>query len=215
MPCDAVHLYEQTFRLAALQGGLVLQPGTSPPVLERVTGWRAPALRHLADEAEARLDVVRTHLRFWGPSTIADVAGFVDTTATQVRAHWPDDVDAVDVDGEERFVLTGDEPAGDAAGVLRLLGPYDPFLQLRDRHLLVDDAAKRKALWPTIGRPGAVVVDGEVLGLWRPKTSGERLTINVQPWRRFRLGERARLDAEAQRLADFRDVTLRAVDVAR
>ena len=41
--CKATHSYEQPFRLAALQAGLVLQPGTSPPVLERVPGsGRAP-----------------------------------------------------------------------------------------------------------------------------------------------------------------------------
>ena len=42
--CDATHIYEKPFRLAALQAGLVLQPGTSPPVLERVKGCGRPCL---------------------------------------------------------------------------------------------------------------------------------------------------------------------------
>ena len=42
-PCDAIHLYEQPFRLSALRGGLELQPGTSPPVLQRIPGWRGMA----------------------------------------------------------------------------------------------------------------------------------------------------------------------------
>jgi hypothetical protein len=149
-PCNAVHLYEQTFRLAALQAGLVLQPGTSPPVLERVPGWAAPAYRHLAGEASPRFDVIRTHLRFFGPTTTGDIAGFLDVAARDVREHWPADVEPVRVDGTERFVLAGEDlTVADAGGVLRLLGPYDPFLQLRDRGLLVADAARRKALWPT------------------------------------------------------------------
>ncbi|WP_051442172.1 DNA glycosylase AlkZ-like family protein [Arthrobacter sp. H14] len=37
--CAATHLYEMPFRLAALQAGLELQAGTSPPVLERIPGW--------------------------------------------------------------------------------------------------------------------------------------------------------------------------------
>jgi hypothetical protein len=214
-PCNAVHLYEQTFRLAALQAGLVLQPGTSPPVLERVPGWAAPAYRHLAGEASPRFDVIRTHLRFFGPTTTGDIAGFLDAAARDVREHWPADVEPVRVDGTERFVLAGEDlTVADAGGVLRLLGPYDPFLQLRDRGLLVADAARRKALWPTIGRPGAVVVDGQLLGLWRPRTSGAKLTITVQPWRRLRAGERDLLDAQATRLAAFRGVTLQAVALA-
>ncbi len=44
-PCGAEHVYEQPFRFAALRGGLELQPGTSPPVLERIPGWRGPAKR--------------------------------------------------------------------------------------------------------------------------------------------------------------------------
>ena len=41
--CDAVHLYEQPFRFSALRAGLELRPGTSPPVLERIPGWRGQA----------------------------------------------------------------------------------------------------------------------------------------------------------------------------
>ena len=37
--CQATHMYEMSFRLAALHGGLELEPDTSPPVLRRVPGW--------------------------------------------------------------------------------------------------------------------------------------------------------------------------------
>ena len=138
--CDATHLYEQPFRLAALQAGLVLQPGTSPPVLERVKGWDAPAYRHLAEDATSRFDVIRNHLRFFGPTSAADVAAYVDSPRKEVAARWPDDVAVVRVDGVERAVLAADveelrEPPS-VEGVVRMLGPFDPYLQLRDRELL-------------------------------------------------------------------------------
>jgi hypothetical protein len=214
-PCNATHLYEQPFRLAALQAGLVLQFGTSPPVLERVTGWRPPLYRHLAGDAEPRFDPIRNHLRFFGPTTPADVAGYLDTTRRDVQEHWPADVEPVTVDGAERFVLAGDElDLPDRGGVLRLLGSHDPYLQLRDRGLLVEHAAQRKELWPVIGRPGAIVVDGDVLGTWRPTTKGERLVLTLQPWRKLSAGERTAIDEQAQRLATFRGVSLDAVRTA-
>jgi hypothetical protein len=216
--CQAVHSYEQPFRLAALQAGLVLQPGTSPPVLERVEGLRAPGYRRLAGDADPAFDVVRNHLRFFGPTTVADVAGYVDSPKREVQRHWPEDVEVVTVEGRERFVLAADvaaladPPSGD--GTARLLGPFDPYLQLRDRDLLAPDAARRKDLWRTLGRPGAVVVDGEVLATWRPSTARDRLTVTLQPWRRFRTGERRAVEEQAERLAAFRGVVLADVAVA-
>ncbi|MGH9138384.1 MAG: DNA glycosylase AlkZ-like family protein [Acidimicrobiales bacterium] len=54
-PCNATHAYEQPFRLAALQAGLLLDAGTSPPVLRRARRLRPPAHRRHAGEAESRL----------------------------------------------------------------------------------------------------------------------------------------------------------------
>jgi hypothetical protein len=217
-PCHAIHVYEMPFRLAALQAGLELDAGTSPPVLRRIEGMRPPRYGHLADEAEPRFDVVRNHLRFYGPTRVADVATFLDAPQAVVRAHWPEDVVDVSVDGVTRSLLTEDvdELAATAADggrpVVRLLGPYDPYLQVRDRELLVADAAHRKDLWRTLGRPGAIVVDGEVLGTWRPRTSGRRLTVVIDPWRRLRRGESGSIDEQAERLAAHRDVALAAVE---
>jgi hypothetical protein len=216
--CKATHSYEQPFRLAALQAGLVLQPGTSPPVLERLTGFRAPGYRHLGGEAAPTFDVLRNHLRFFGPTTVSDAAAFLDSPKREVSERWPADVEEVAVDKGTRFVLARDVDAlkevPTPTGVVRLLGPFDPFLQLRDRLLLVPEAARRKDLWRVLGRPGAIVVDGEVLGTWRPTTSGDRLTVTVDLWRRPTARERSNVDDEAERLASFRGVDLKAVSTA-
>ena len=39
--CGATHMYEMTFRLAALHAGLELEPETSPPVVRRIPRWPA------------------------------------------------------------------------------------------------------------------------------------------------------------------------------
>ncbi|MBX6388965.1 MAG: winged helix DNA-binding domain-containing protein, partial [Frankia sp.] len=38
-PCNAIHPYEQLFRLSALRAGLELELGTSPPVLRPIPGY--------------------------------------------------------------------------------------------------------------------------------------------------------------------------------
>jgi hypothetical protein len=207
-PCNAVHLYEQPFRLAALRAGLELEPGTSPPVLRPVPGL-API-----PQVPARLDVVRGYLRLLGPATPAHVAGYLDAPTTDVRAHWPDDAVEVSVGGERRWVV--DDAAGreslDAPppdGV-RLLGPFDLFLQAKDRELLAPDPAHRKALWPVLGRPGAVLAGAEVAGTWRARKSGTRVTVTATLWSPVR---REELTAAAELLAGFRGLTLTAVDV--
>jgi len=218
--CQATHAYEQPFRLAALQGGLELEPGSSPPVLRRIPGLRAPLYRRLADEAEPAFDVVRGYLRFYGPARITDAAAFIDAPVAEVKARWPDDVVEVRIDGEHgpkgasRFVLADDVDAlagSDPVQGALLLGPFDPYLQARDRELLVADEAARKELWRTIGRPGGVLVDGEVVGFWRPRTAAGRLALDVTAWARPKAAARAAVEAQAERLAAHRGVAFAGV----
>jgi len=95
--CKATHSYEQTFRIAALQAGVELQPGTSPPVMQRIKGWSGPAKR-----VPKSLDVVRAYLHLLGPATPKMVAAYVDAPVKDVQSRWP--VDSVEaVSGECRL----------------------------------------------------------------------------------------------------------------
>ncbi len=117
---------------------------------------------------------------------------------------------------ETRWILAADKDRLDSARVdqVRLLGPFDLFLQARDRPLLVGDAARSKALWPVLGRPGAVLVNGDIAGTWRPRKSGAKLTVRVEPWARMSAASRNAIAEQAERLARFRQVKLGAVDYA-
>ena len=209
-PCQATHAYEQTFRLGASRAGLELQEGTSPPVLAPIPG-HAPAA-----EAAAEHDVIRSYLRLLGPATPKYVADFLDAPVRDVKALWPGDVTEVSVSDERRWMLASDESALDAETprIVRLLGPYDLFVQAQDRSLLVADKARAKTLWPVLGRPGAVLVDGEIAGWWRPRQSGAKLGLAVEIWSRATASTRRAIQQEAERLAGFRQVTLSAVDIS-
>ncbi|MBF9134080.1 AlkZ family DNA glycosylase [Plantactinospora sp. S1510] len=209
-PCDATHIYEMPFRLAAVRAGLELQLGTSPPVLQRITGFRKAAA------AGDRFDLIRAYLRLLGPATPKHVADYLDAPVKDVKARWPEDVVEVTVDGERRSLLAADETALESAdaAVTRLLGPYDLFLQAKDRATLVGEVARAKELWPVLGRPGAVLVDGELVGSWRPRKSGGKLTVAVQPWRRLSAATRRAVTAQAEHLAAYRAASLTGVDFA-
>ncbi len=208
-PCDATHCYEMPFRLGALRGGVQLQAGTSPPVLERLPG-------HRPEPARPQHDVVRAYLRLLGPATPRQVAGYLDAPTKDVQARWASDAVPVDLGGEQRWVLAEDlDRLTDAdAKATRLLGPHDLFLQARDRDLLVDDPAHAKALWPVLGRPGAVLVGGEIAGVWRPRQAGGSLNVAITPWRGFTKPQRTAVTTQAERLAAFRGVRLGAVTYA-
>jgi len=221
-PCNATHLYENPFRLAALQAGLVLEWDTSPPVMRRAPRLRPALYGTLAVDADRRFDVIRNHLRFYPGARYRDVASFLDAPIKVVKDRWPDDAVEVAVSGdktpgkESRFVLSDDVDdllaAGDEADngppTVRLLGPYDPYLQLRDRELLVSDADHRKDLWRVLGRPGAIVDDGEIVGSWRPRASKGKLRVEIDPWRRLSSDRRDAIAEQCERLAAFRNVRL-------
>jgi Winged helix DNA-binding domain len=201
--CDATHSYEMPFRLAARRAGLELRPGTSPPVLERIRGWRGRA-----KTVPPRLDVVRAYLHLLGPATPKMVAAYVDAPVKDVKARWPRDAAEVTVEGEPHSILDDDLAALTAASAgtdtVRLLSPFDLFLQAKDRERLVPDAARRRELWVTLGRPGAVMVGSELVGTWRPRASGTRLRLLVDAW--SPLPEDA-VAEQAERLAAHRGLT--------
>ena len=98
----------------------------------------------------------------------------------------------------EAWNLASDESAfrsADGTGSTRLLPSGDTYFLLHgdDRELLVSDAAHRSKLWTSRVWPGAVLLDGEIVGTWR--RSGHKVTI--QPWRRLTPGDREAIEGES------------------
>lgn len=204
--CGTPHLSDSAMRAAAPVAGLELEPGTSPPVLLRRRGARLPRRADPAAVA-ACAAVYLTHL---GPASDGDVAGFLGARRADVRGVLNDDAadefESVEVDGRSALLPAGraDDVAGaPAPDVVRLLGPFDPYLQARDRDLIVPDPARQKALWPALGRPGAILADGEIVGTWRAK-AGATLTVTVTAFTRLPARVWDAVSAEAETVAVVR-----------
>jgi hypothetical protein len=163
-----------SLRYAAPTGTVLMRwDGARQPII-----WAVPPPE--IDPAEARLELARRYLHVFGPGTPAAFArwagikpprGVVAFEALQgslVPARTP---------VGDGWILASDEPAlhtpaAPAAGA-RLLPSGDAYFLLwgPDRELLVPEPDRRRLLWTTRVWPGAVLVDGEIVGTWRRATA--------------------------------------------
>ena len=201
--CQTSHISDSAMRTAALAAGLELQPGTSPPVLQPRPKARVPRETDVA----ALQRLIIGYLTLLGPATQGDVAGYLDARRADLVQAWPDGLVEVAVDGraawlpEARLDAIAAAPPGE---VVRLLGAFDPWLQARDRDVIVPDRGVHSALWPVLGRPGVLLVNGDVVGTWRPKSSGRKLVVSVEAFAPLPRSVWRQVEAEADRVAAVR-----------
>ena len=213
--CKTKHVSDSAMRSAAPVAGLEIEPGTAPPVLVPRKGATLPSAPDLGAVAQLAVG----YLTYLGPADVGQFAGYLEARRADIATAWPEDgLAEVTVDGKRRWLpesqLDGLRSAPDPE-IVRLLGPFDPYLQARDRELIVPDKSVYKLLWPVLGRPGAVFVDGEVVGTWRTKTSGKKITITVDAFAPLPPKVWKQVEAEAERAAEVRgatDVTVRRTD---
>lgn len=205
--CKATHVYGGVFQLVGLPAGARLEPDASPTTLAPL-GDRPPT----PDEAAGTDAVVRDYLRLHGPATLDEAARYLGSTKTALRSAWPDDLVEVQVDGSSAWLpesgLEALREAPSARGLVRLLPPSDPYLQARDRDVLVPDEAHRKQVWRILANPGGVLADGEVCGTWRAKAGARgRTDVTVTPFAPLTAGSGVAIEAEAERVAAVREAT--------
>lgn len=201
--CQATHISGALFQQAGLAGGVQLQLAGSTTRLAPIADWPA-----VPEHAVGTSALVRTYLRLLGPATPAEAAKFLGTSQADVRQVWPDDLVAVRVDGRPAWLPPEQLPRlrdAPAPRLVRLLPPGDPYLQARDRDLLVPEPSRHAQVWRAIGNPGVLLVDGEVLGTWRARLAGRtRLDVSVTRFAPLPDRIRSAIDDEAGRLAAAR-----------
>ena len=169
-----------------------------PPTL-----WTVP--RPDIEPGEARLELARRFLNVFGPSTPAAFASWAGIGLAAARAAFegltPESI-AVTTPIGEGWILAADEASflaqPDTPASARLLPSGDAFYLLwgADRELLVADARRRSELWTSRVWPGALLVDGEVAGVWRRANAD----LSIEAWRSLSPAERAAVEAEATSL---------------
>jgi hypothetical protein len=192
-------VHPNALRYAAPTGTVLIRwEGARQPTI-----WTVPPPK--VAPRDARLELARRHLHVFGPTTagvFAEWAGIAAGGGAAAFAALRRSLIPVRTPIGEAWLLARDEPTLRAGprppAPARLLPSGDAYflLQGAERELLVPHPGRRRALWTTRVWPGAVVVDGEVVGTWR--RSGPTLT--VQPWRRLSRAASDAVEAEAASL---------------
>jgi hypothetical protein len=159
------------------------------------------ALAPLDDDAEAcRWELARRYCHVFGPTTPSEFAVWAgidreDAHATFERLR----AELVEVRAERSagWVLTESlallTASDGVPGSTRVLPPGDAYLLARDRTLLVPERAYWSRLWPQGNvPPGGLLVDGELVGVWRRQ--GHAFTISS--WRSIHSRQKDAVEAE-------------------
>jgi len=169
----------------------------------RPTIWTVPP--PTVDPLDARLELARRYLHVFGPGAPGGFSGWAGIKPPGARRAFEaleETLTSVRTPIGNAWILTMDEESfradpGPPASA-RLLPSGDAYflLQGRDRELLVPQADQRGALWTSRVWPGAVLVEGEVVGTWRRSSAN----VAIGPWRRLSSAERVAVEAEAASL---------------
>ena len=185
-------------RYAAPTGTVVIRwDGARQP-----TVWTVPPPE--VDPRHARLELARRYLHVFGPATpaaFAEWAGISSREGVGAFEALRRSLTPVRTPIGDAWILTRDESTFRAApqpAAPRLLPSGDAYflLQGADRELLVPDADRRRELWTPRVWPGALLVEGEVVGTWRRSQE----TVTIQTWRRLSRSVKAAVEAEAASL---------------
>ncbi|MGO1052426.1 winged helix DNA-binding domain-containing protein [Crossiella sp. CA198] len=200
--CQSRHIYGGLFQTIGLFAG-VRHDLTSSTLIVSPLEDRAP----IPEDSAGATPLITAYLRLHGPATRADAAAYLGTSQSALTPVWPTDLAEIDLDGAQTWLPADALPLlrePPQATVVRLLPPLDPYLQSRDRERLVPEEAHRKEIWKIIGNPGAVLVNGEITGIWRAKTTARRLDLTVTAFQPITQSHRATVDREAELMATVR-----------
>jgi Winged helix DNA-binding domain len=156
---------------------------------------------------DARLELARRYLHTFGPSTVASFArwaGIGDTEAKDAFAGLTGMLVTVNTPLGDAWILPDDEAAfrksssSEPVAPARLLPSGDAYYLMwdADREILVPDAKRRAELWTTRVWPGALLVNGEIAGVWRRSAQA----VSIDAWRRLSPAEWEAIEAEAAAL---------------
>lgn len=164
--------------------------------------------------------LVRRFLHCYGPSTKSCFMDWLGCSPKQAKRLWDsiaDEMIPVTVGNKTCWLLADDlEPLLAGQGnisegngqQLLLLGAHDPYLDIRDRSVILEHLPLHKTVWKTVSNPGVVLKCGRIAGIWKTKTTGGKLEISIQLFEPLSDCETRTLKSLAEEYAGFRLLNL-------
>ncbi len=204
--CEARHIAGNVWQHSGLAGGIEVQSRGRDAMLGPI-----PDAPPRPTESEGLDELILTYLRFLGPAGPIEVGKYLGSSTAEMKSVWPADrLTEVTVDGRKAWIPTDaltKLKAASAPSGARFVPPMDPLLQARDRDLLVPDRDQQKDVWRTLGNPGALLLDGEITGVWRAKIAGrKRVDLTVTTFSSLPSPRRKQIEKEAAEVARAREV---------
>jgi hypothetical protein len=137
----------------------------------------------------------------FGPATVADLQSWTGLQSLRNVVKELDLVTFKDENGRELLDLSkAPRPSEDVEAPVRLLPDFDnAVLGHADRSRIIDDKDRAKVVTKNLRVLPTFLVDGRVAGTW----SLEKKNVKLEPFGKLRAADRAALEEESERLAQF------------
>lgn len=166
--------------------------------------------------AEVEKEFVRKFLHCYGPATVDHFMSWVGCSKAQAKRLWngiADEMTPVEFAGRTCYLLSVAYEtllqAENTNDRLILLGAHDPYLDLRDRSVILTNKTQQKAVWRFVANPGVVLKGGRIIGIWKGKALKNKLDLSITLWAPTASAEQKELKQLAEEYAAFRLLKLR------
>lgn len=165
---------------------------------------------------DADKELVRKFLHCYGPATADYFMSWLGCSPQQAHRLWntiSDEIVPVQVGEKTSYMLAADMNSllSTASGKekLILLGAHDPYLDLKDRTVILKNKSFHKDVWKFVANPGAVLKGGRIIGTWKTKTLKDKLEISITLWEPTQPSEQRLIGSLAEEYAAFRQLYLK------
>jgi len=160
--------------------------------------------------------LVRKFLHCYGPARADHFMSWLGCSSQQAHRLWntiADEMVPIQIEGKTCYMLSADmdnlrSAEGDEEKLI-LLGAHDPYLDMRDRTIILEDKSFHKDVWKYVANPGVVLKGGRIIGTWKIKTIGKKLDLFVMTWETITFAEQQILKQLAEEYAAFRMMNIR------
>lgn len=163
-------------------------------------------------ESGALRELAWRYVHAYGPTNRQEFTKWLGCSTAQGQRLWAliaGEVTAVDAGSVLTADLSEFQKNASPTGTLRLLGPHDPYLDANGRDLLLPDKKLQRKVWRTVGNPGAVLLDGQIVGVWRQRKQGKQLSMTVDSFRPLTGELKQKITEQAEMYAVFLKMALK------